>query len=315
MNVKFIQMSMVVLFAVLLFSVKQYSQVSKYPTLTESQSVFQGDSGKWDADKVHTFSVVEANKDGYKYWAYYGLSYYGGDPSVRKCGLARSNDLVHWDKYAGNPLITNDCRWPTAVIVNSVFYLFYAEYNSDNDSRIVMVSSKDGINFGDKVEVVAREKGKQNQNPFIYANPKDGNYYLAYYSGTERGADKSKYQWTIKLKKSKTLDKLAKAKAKTLLSADYTLAAPSIAYYNNKFYLLVEASKDGKWNDQWVTLGYESNKIDGKYKEVNNEPPVLHNNDACAFEYVFDNNLYVFYSHCLDLPKWNWELRMVKAVK
>jgi hypothetical protein len=282
--------------------------------MTESQLVFQGDSAKWDADKVHTFSVVEANKDGYKYWAYYGLSYYGGDPSFRKAGLARSNDLIHWDKFAGNPIINGDCRWPTVVLVNSVFYMFYAEYNADNDSRIVMVSSKDGINFDNKVEVVAREKGKQNQNPFIYADKKDGCFYLTYYNGMERGSDKSKYFWNIKIKKSRKLENLKSAKPKQLLTLPYTLAAPSITYYNNKYYLLAEAYLAGKWNDQWVTLGYECDKIDGKYKELSNSP-VLHNNDACAFEYVLDNELYVFYSHCLNLEKFNWELRMMKAVK
>ncbi|MDR3627770.1 MAG: hypothetical protein P4L45_13090 [Ignavibacteriaceae bacterium] len=316
MKIKFIQVSILTLLLTFLCSHTQYGQVANYPSLSESYAMFQGDPGKWDADKVHTLSVVEVNKDGYKYWGYYGLCYYGGDPSFRKCGIVRSNDLMHWDKFAGNPIINGDCRWPTVVYTNSVFYMFYAEYNSDNDSRIVMVSSKDGINFSNKVEVVAREKGKQNQNPFIYLDKKDKNFYLVYYSGVERGTDTTKYHWDIKIKKSKSIQKIAAAKPKVLLTSTYTLAAPSIAFYNDKYYLLVEAAKEGKWNDQWVTLGYAGNKPDGKYKEVaNDEPPVLHNNDACAFQYVFDNELYVFYSHCLDLPKWNWELRMVKAIK
>jgi beta-xylosidase len=108
---------------------------------------------------------------------------------------------------------------------------------------------------------------------------------------------------------------LKKAETKILLSSSTTLAAPSIAYYDGKYYLLVEAFVYGKWNDQWVTLGYVSDKADGDYKEVNNEPPVLYNNDACAFQYVLDGQLYITYSHCLDLAKWNWELRMVKAEK
>jgi len=293
---------------------KQYAQGIEYPTLSKSQVVLVGDSGKWDYNKAHTLSVVEANKDGYKYWGYYGLSYYGGDPELRKAGLVRSNDLIHWDKYNGNPIIKSDCRWPTVVLVNSVFYMLYAEYNANNDSRIVMLTSKDGIHFDSKVVIVPREDGKQNQNPFIYYNQKDKNFYLVYYNGIERAKEPSNNIWNIKIRKSKYINELKDAKSKTIMSSRDLIAAPSITFFNNKYYLLIESRVLGKWDNKWVTLGYESNKIDGKYKELDNNPPVLSNGDACAFQYVLDNQLYIFYSHCLDLAKWNWELSMVKAI-
>jgi hypothetical protein len=315
MNVKYLLCTLAILTIIALSCKTGYAQTSKYPELSESQLLFRGDDGKWDADKVHTFSVVEANKDGYKYWAYYGLSYYGGDPTFRKSGLARSNDLVHWEKYTGNPIIKEDCRWPTVVLVNSVFYMFYDESNADNDSRIVMLSSKDGINFSNKVVVVEREAGKQNQNAFAFYNPKDKTFYLTYYSGIERSKDTSKNIWNIKIKKSKNINTLAAAKPKTIMSSHDLIAAPSIVNYNNKYYLLIESRIIGKWDDKWVTLGYESNKPDGKYKLLANDPPVLHDGDACAFEYVFNNDLYVFYSHCLNLDNFNWELRWVKSAK
>jgi hypothetical protein len=90
------------------------------------------------------------------------------------------------EKYEGNPIIKGDCRWPTVVFKNSTFYMFYAEYNSDCDSRIVMVTSKDGKNFDNKEEIVPMEKGKQNQNPFIFYKQTDETFYLAYYNGIER---------------------------------------------------------------------------------------------------------------------------------
>lgn len=304
-------LSLILLF--LCFASISYAQLNEYPKLSESVLALQGDEGKWDSSKVHTFSVVEANKDGYKYWGYYGLSYYGGDPVYRKAGLVRSNDLIHWDKYEGNPVIMGDCRWPTVVYKDKKFYMFYAEYNAENDSRIVMVTSKDGIHFGDKEVIVAREKGKQNQNPFIFFDKNDNNFYLAYYNGIERNPDPKKNVWNINIKKAKTAQGLADARPKTLMSSTDLIAAPSIAYYNNKYYLLIESRVIGKWNDEWVTLGYESDKIDGQYKECDNNPPVLYKGDACAFQYVLDNELYIFYSHCLSLEKWNWELRMVKA--
>ena len=303
---------------------------NEYPPITESTLVFQGDQGAWDCDKVHTFSVVEANKDGYKYWAFYGLSYYGGDPAFRKGGLARSNDLVNWDKYEGNPIIQGDCRWPTVVYADNVFYMFYAEYDDNNDSRIVMLSSKDGINFGGKTVVVKRELGTQNQNPFIFFNKQDNNFYLAYYHGVERSNEeplvgregineKTDYKdvknfWQIRMKKAKNIEDLQDAESKLLLELDYTLASPSIAYYKGKYYLLVESIKEGQWDDQWVTLAYSSDKVDSGYKLLENNP-VLPNNDACAFQYIFNDELYVFYSHCLNLEKWNWELRSVKVKK
>jgi len=313
-----------VIYLVFFCSIAQYAQTNKYPALTESKLVFQGDKGKWDDNKVHTLSVVEANKDGYKYWGYYGLCHYGGDPAVRKCGLVRSNDLVNWEKFSGNPIVENDCRWPSVIYVKNTFYMFYAEYDAVNDSRIVMLTSKDGIHFDNKTEVVPREKGKQNQNPNIYYNEKDKCFYLSYYHGVERDdavkelQSKTKKEvkkcWQIAIRKSKSLEGLKTAAQKILLSSDFTLAAPSLIHYNNKYYMIVEASKEGEWNDQWVTLSYESNKPDGKYKLTQKEP-ILPNNDACAFQHIFNNQLYIFYSHCLNLQEWNWELRMVKSVK
>ncbi len=310
-----IKNAVIIIVISLLCCINQYAQQSKFLPLSESKMIIKGDVDKWDENKVHTLSVVEVNKEGYKYWGYYGLAYYGNNPAeLRKGGLVRSNDLIHWDKYEGNPIIEKDCRWPTVVLVDSVFYMFYAEYDKDCNSRIVMLSSKDGKKFENKKVVVAREKGKQNQNPFIYYNKQDKYFYLTYYSGTERSKDTTKNVWNIKIRKSKNINGLKNAKSKTLLTSKNILAAPSIAYYNNKYYLLVEAFIYGKWDDKWVTLGYESNKIDGSYKEVDNNPPVLFDNDACAFQYVLDNQLYIFYSHCVDLAKWDWELRMVKAV-
>ncbi len=302
----------------------------KYPTLSESKVIIEGDKNSWDYNKVHTLSVVEANKDGFKYWGYYGLCYYGGDPNLRNAGLVRSNDLIHWDKYNGNPIIKGDCRWPTVVLSNSVFYMFYAEYDSNNDSQIVMLKSKDGIIFEDKVVVIPREKGKQNQNPFICFNKNDGLFYLAYYHGVETSNDKPlvgrqginkktdylkkiKNYWQINLIKSKNIDDLKNASPKTLIKSDYTIASPSITFYNNKYYLLVEAIKDNEWKNKWVTLAYESNKIDDKYKKLSINP-LLPDNDACAFQHVFDNQLYIFYSHCIDIKEWNWVIKMAKAI-
>jgi hypothetical protein len=315
----FIRNAVLATFIAALCSVTVYAQGVKYPSLSKERVILEGDSGKWDENKIHTLSVVEANKDGYKYWGYYCLEFYGGNLSLRKAGLARSNDLVHWKKYSGNPIITEDCRWPTVVMVHSKFYMFYEEYDYlANDSRIVMVTSKDGIHFGNKVVVVPRETEMQNQNPFIYYNKRDGNFYLFYYSGIEKSRDSLSNNWNIMVKKSRNINKLKDANPMLLITSRFTMAAPSIAYHKGRYYLTVEALNLKTWLT-WVTLAYSSDKIEGKYTEVANNP-VLVNNDPCAFQYIFHNQLYIFYSHQIKphdpLAKdASWDIRMVKAVR
>lgn len=278
-----------------------------YPKITETNLIVEGDKGKWDEGTVHTFSPVEVNKDGYKYWAYYGLDYYNESTSLRKAGLVRSNDLVKWDKYDGNPVIDDNCRWPTVVYKNDTFYMFYSEYRDNKDSQIVMKTSTDGIKFGNRTVVVPYAEGEQNQNPFIYFDENDSHYYLFYYNGTERAEKNPK--WNIAVKKSKDVLKLKDQTPTQILSAKETLAAPSVAYYNNKYYMLVEEF-DVK-EDKWVTNAFVSDNVIEGYERVDNNP-ILQDNDACAFQYTFDNELYAFYSHCLDLKKGIWNLKMIK---
>jgi hypothetical protein len=303
---KSLKLTLLLAFTIVL-STTAFCQKSVYPTIIDNQFILQGDKCSWDADAVHTFSIVEANMDGYKYWAYYGLDYYEKDEHLRKGGLARSNDLQNWDKYEYNPIILSNCRWPTVVIQNETFYMFYAEYNKVNDSRIVMMESKNGIDFENKIEVVPFASGEQNQNPFIYFDKNDSNFYLFYYNGTER-AEKNK-RWNILVRKSNNVTDLAGKKSYQILTSDKTMAAPSVAYYNNTYYMLVE--EFDKAQDKWVTNAFQSDQIDKGYARVSNNP-ILFNNDACAFQYVLDNHLYASYSHCLNLKKSIWVMRMIK---
>ena len=287
-----------------------FTQTVKYPRSVENKTILMGDDGSWDEGAVHTFSVVKTNNSDYKYFAYYGLDHYNDkNPAVKKCGLAMSNNLVNWIKYKQNPIIDSNCRWPTVVYNKNYFYLFYAEYNQNGDSRIVMRKSKNGIGFGDKSVVVPYEKGVQNQNPFIYFNEQDKNYYLFYYNGTERAVSHPK--WNIKVKKSKSLANIKKSKSRLVLSSEKTMAAPSVAFYNGNYYLLVEEFENFKKMDKWVTNAFWSSYIDRGYQRVNNNP-VLSNNDACAFQYIINGKLYVFYSHSINLAKSTWDIEMIK---
>lgn len=295
--------------SMLVFSINSFAQEVEYPAIANKSIILEGDKCSWDANSVHTFSIVEANKGGYKYWAYYALDHYNErDAHIRKAGLARSNDLENWEKYENNPIINNNCRWPTVVFANETFYMFYAEYNDDVDSRIVMRTSKNGLDFGEMTVVAPYVKGEQNQNPFIYFNENDKNFYLFYYNGTERA--ESNRKWNIMVKKSKNVVKLNDSKPYEVVSSLETLAAPSVAYYKGTYWLLVEEFNNSKAMDRWVTNAFYSDKVDKNYKRVSNNP-ILSDNDACAFQYVFNNELYVSFSHALKIGE-VWNLKMIK---
>lgn len=298
------------LILVLLCNLNLIAQNNKYPAIKNNTMILQGDKCGWDEGSVHTFSIVEVNKDGYKYWAYYALDHYNDrDYFVRKAGLARSNDLINWEKYKNNPIINKNARWPTVVYHNDTFYMFYAEYNDDADSRIIMKTSKDGIEFENMTVVVPYANGEQNQNPFIYFNENDNQFYLFYYNGTERSTQGK--TWNILVKKSNKILTLNAKEPKTIISSKETMAAPSIAFYNNTYFLLVEEFNDSKLKDRWVTNAFYSDKIDSGYRRVTNNP-ILYDNDACAFQYIFDGKLYVTYSHATNLKESIWNLKMIE---
>ena len=187
--------------------------------------------------------------------------------------------------------------------------MFYAEYKTPGgDSRIVMVESKNGIDFDNKRIVVPYAEGEQNQNPFIYFNKNDNTFYLFYYNGTERA--KVNPRWSVFVRKTKNVADIVDQKSYEVVTSPKTLAAPSVAYYNNTYYLLVEEFNDTR--DKWVTNAFQSDFIDKGYKRVGNNP-ILFKNDACAFQYVINNELYVTYSHCLNLKESKWILRMDRS--
>ena len=220
-----------------------------------------------------------------------------------------SNNLENWTKYQQNPIIDFNCWWPTVVHDGEKFYMFYAEYNKNGDSRIVMRSSENGLQFGGKTIVVPYSKDEQNQNPFICFNQADSNYYLFYYNGTERA--KTNPRWNIMVKKSSSLIGLSTAKFNMVLSSGKTMAAPSVAFYNGKYFLLVEEFENFDTMEKWVTNAFWSDEINKGYRRVSNNP-ILANNDACAFQYLINGNLCVFYSHSTNAENSNWNIKMIK---
>ena len=292
--------------------VEKKQQQVNYPEIADKYVAIQGDENAWDDKLVHTFSIINyPNHNEYKYWGYYGLDNYNEkDSQKKKAGLVFSNDLKHWKKYKANPIINDNCRWPTATVSEGKVYIFYAQYDQDGNSQIVMQNADDGIHFTNMQTVVPYKQGMQNQNPFIYFNPNDKMYYLFYYSGTERS--KTDKYWDIMLKKAEKITDLPQAEPELVIHSKKTMAAPSIVYYQNKYYLLVEEFNDSAKMDRWVTNAFYSDKIDSGYQRVANNP-VLSDNDACAFQYLLDGKLYVTFSHAIDEAKSKWNLKMIQV--
>ncbi len=287
---------------------------ARYFDLGEPAVVLEGTPGSWDGNGVHILSIVEANRDGFKYWGYYcGGAYYYSYGT----GLARSNDLVHWEKYVtderiGAPVVATDrhgygARWPTAAVHEGRFYLFVTK-DYDTDSRIVMYSSADGISFQYEQDVVPAIHGWRNQNPFLMRDPKDSAWCLYYYSGNDRD------RYRIRMRRSATLHGLSTA-PDVVVMADVRgeiLAAPSVLPWKGTYYLLTETASDSR--DDWSTRAWASDRADGGFAECANSP-LPADVSACAFQFALDGGVYLTYSHQLSArPSWRWDLRMRKAL-
>lgn len=95
---------------------------------------------------------MKLGKADYRMW-------YGGIDAQnrRTLCMAFSNDGVHWEKYAGNPVAVPELSWegdqiaPTSVLrVNGLFYLYYwspGHYEPPKEKRIGLMTSADGIRW------------------------------------------------------------------------------------------------------------------------------------------------------------------------
>jgi beta-fructofuranosidase len=73
-----------------------------------SDAVVPGAEGSWDDLATWTGSVIRHQACWYMLYTGVSKSDYG---LVQRIGLALSDDLVHWSKYAANPVLEADPRW------------------------------------------------------------------------------------------------------------------------------------------------------------------------------------------------------------
>jgi hypothetical protein len=282
-----------------------------YLKLTTPQHVLI-EAQPWEGDEYpHTMSVLELNRDGFRYWGWYGLN------EGRGIGLARSNDLVHWTKYAKNPLWLN-ARWPS-VLANAdpqkkdlLYFAITREYDTPS-SHIVLASSTDGIQLTELKILVAGVPNQRNQNPNLFRDPRSGRFYLTYYRGNDQN------QFEIVSRNAGSVMDLDRAPEKVLLRTTETVAAPTLLFLKTKeapegiYYMATEIFPHRYSNNpegEWEVKVFAANAPDGDFKPVEGNP-ILRGQRACLFQHIFDNRFYGYDCHQVSEDK--WELEEVEA--
>ena len=268
----------------------------------------------WEGDQQpHTFSVLEMNSGGYRYWAWYGLNH------GRGIGLARSNDLVHWTKYEGNPLWT-DARWPSVLkgadpAHPELLYFAITRGYDTPSSHIVLASSSDGIAL-DELGVLVPEVAKQrNQNPNLFRDPVSGRFYLTFYRGNDQD------DFSIVSRSARRLPDLARAPDKVLLHSKVTVAAPTLLYLphagpgrSGAYFMTTEIFPDrydAAHPGEWQVRVYWSRHPSGPFEALPSNP-VESGGRACLFQHVFDGTFYGYQCR-LDVTSQLWQMEVVVA--
>jgi len=286
-----------------------------YLKLTQPKPIMP-DGQPWEGDQFpHTLSVLELNRDGFRYWGWYGLN------EGRGIGLARSHDLVNWIKYENNPLWTN-ARWPSVLAKadsrdKSLLYLAITRDYDTPASRIVLASSKDGIQFTELKPLVSAVANQRNQNPNLFRDPRSGRFYLTFY----RGNDHDLFE-IISRSAPGVLD-LDKAPEKILLRSADTVAAPTLLYLRHArnlsgrkgaYYLATEIYPHRYTDDpqgEWQVKIFVGDSPDGDFRPVDGNP-ILRGQRACLFQHVFHHRFYGYDCH-LNTADQRWMLEEIEA--
>ena len=275
-----------------------------YLQLTKPQQVLP-DAQAWEGKEFpHTMSVLELDRDGFRYWGWYGLNEGEG------IGLARSNDLVHWTKYEKNPLWTN-ARWPTVLEKADpkdpglLYFAITRDYDTPS-SHIVLGTSRDGINIKEEKNLVAGVPNQRNQNPNLFRDSISGRFYLTFY----RGNDQDHFE--IISRSATSVGNLDKAPDKVLIRSSETVAAPTLLYVKPKgkdkgiYFLATEIYPHRYTNNpegEWQVKVFASDSPDGDFQPVGGNP-VLRGQRACLFQHIFHGRFYGFDCHLESGDKW-----------
>ena len=295
----------------------EHREATKVPylKLTTPRRVLPDAQG-WEGNEFpHTMSVLEMKRGGFRYWGWYGLN------EGRGMGLARSNDLVNWTKYEGNPLWTN-ARWPSVVSKadprhkGTLYFAITREYDTTS-SHIVLASSDDGIHLMEEKILVRGVPNQRNQNPNLFHDPRSGRFYLTFYRGNDHD------HFELVSKNAKTVQELDNAPEKILTTTTDTIAAPTLLYVKHArdgagkktgmYFLATEIYPHRYTTDpegEWQVKVFAAGSPDGDFQEVEGNP-VMRGQRACLFQHIFNGRFYGYDCH-LEAPD-KWVLEEVEA--
>ena len=103
--------------------------------LGEKKELFRNDKG-WEGNLVEGVSMI---KKGDYYYAFYAAAGCCGKECTYQTGVARSKSLLGpWEKYAKNPVLTNDNEWKcpghgTPIEKEGKYYFLYHAYDKQTD--------------------------------------------------------------------------------------------------------------------------------------------------------------------------------------
>jgi len=167
---------------------------------TPGDWVMYGTPGKWDAGGTGRGRTVIYNGGTYHMW-YAGTDTTSlGSDSYWRIGYATSPDGITWHKEnGGNPVIEPTKSWefntslhptsgyPTVILVNGVYHMWYATGIGDDTSNIAYAYSKDGINWtkpDDQNPVLQKSPGTFDRNNLFPSTVFiDGPLLKMWYSG------------------------------------------------------------------------------------------------------------------------------------
>jgi Domain of unknown function (DUF2341)/Putative Ig domain/CARDB/FlgD Ig-like domain len=250
----------------------------------------------WETEGPHSLSVVPAPEGAP--WTWYG--YYGLEDCTG-IGVAGSDDLTNWSKFSTNPLFTGGGeRWPHVAMDGDTYHMVHT-VEFCGLSWIVHRTSSDGMTWSAPTELVApdSELVDHNQNPNLWHDPNDGQWYLYWFQG-----DLST-EWRLMARTAPTVEGLGTAPNELLLASPSTLAAPNMMYRDGEYFLSTEIFE----GDLWKVRVFSGASPLGPFTALPGNP-ILDDDCGCMFQTPIGDTLYDF--HCKRSDN-VWRLDMVSG--
>jgi beta-fructofuranosidase len=156
-----------------------------------------GGPGAWDETGIWAPDIIEAE-------GVYHMFYTGSDAQNNQAlGLARSTDLMHWEKYPSNPLVAPGA-WSDRAVGRDVagrdgmvyadtergrYLMYYTATLADGRACLALATSLDLLDWEDLGPTYIEEDRSYNRCESPYLVRHDNSYYLFY---SAKGGPKSK---------------------------------------------------------------------------------------------------------------------------